>query len=416
VLVNGLYNNTLSASAAAAKYDTMTATFSGGLGGFKSWNHKEVGGSLMASGTYFDKGPAVGSPLTNSSSWRQSYVGNLSYGQQVSQRLKFSLQQMGGLSDGGFGYGSSFGANGIPGMTSGYGSGSMTTPDIGGASFVDPANNGLVDNEVFSSRTRFFSGGGSLDYRISQRVQVSGWGQTSFVRRSGSLYGLNNYGGGGQVAYDLSPRSSLGVGLQMGTSSYPSQFGNVRNESIFTTFSRQLTASLMISGQAGVGRIRSEFVGAVALPPEVAAILGTGSVLEVRATRLLTPVYSLSLRKSLGMGSLFVAGGRSFSAGNGMVQAGLRDSLNIGYGRAINSRVSTNVFLAYIRMSGRAGVQRVTETAQGGGMLSYRLAGNLSLTGQSGLRYLGVTHGSRRMDVFAGVGLAWSPGDRAFSF
>ncbi|MBK7925913.1 MAG: hypothetical protein IPJ98_00025 [Bryobacterales bacterium] len=152
---------------------------------------------MMASGTYFNKGPVVGSSQESSSSWRQSYVGNLTYGQQVSQRLKFSVQQMGGLSDGGFGYGSAFGANEIPGMTSGDGSGGMTTLDSGGASLVDSANNGLVDNELFSNRTKFFSGGGSLDYRISQRVQVSGWGQTSFISRSGSVYGLDNYGGGG---------------------------------------------------------------------------------------------------------------------------------------------------------------------------------------------------------------------------
>ncbi|MBK7926452.1 MAG: hypothetical protein IPJ98_02885 [Bryobacterales bacterium] len=176
-LVNGIYNNTLSASAAAAKYDTMTSTFSGGSGGFKSWNRKELGGSMMASGTYFNKGPVVGSSQESSSSWRQSYVGNLTYGQQVSQRLKFSVQQMGGLSDGGFWL--------WLGLRSKRDSWDDERRRIGrydnarfrGASLVDSANNGLVDNELFSNRTKFFSGGGSLDYRISQRVQVSGWGR-----------------------------------------------------------------------------------------------------------------------------------------------------------------------------------------------------------------------------------------------
>ncbi|HEY3412180.1 MAG TPA: hypothetical protein VGM51_03875 [Armatimonadota bacterium] len=417
LLANGIYNHTLSASADTAKYNTIIGTLSGGLGGFKSWENSQLGGSLMASGSYFDRGPAATGAQAGGSFWRQSYVADLGYSQQVSRRLKFIVQQLGGLSDGGYGLGSGFGANGVPGMTSSYGAGSTTA---GGASGLDafgnPANNGLVDNEIFSSRTKFYSGSVSMDYQISQRLYASGWGQASIIRRSGSLYGMDNAGGGGNVQYRATQMSVLGVGVQLGTTRYPGQFGGIRNESIFGVFTQRVTRTMSYTMQAGVGRVRSEFIGAVTLPPEVAAILGAGSSLQVTDTQFLSPVYNLSIHKIFELGTLILAGGRSFSAGNGFVQAGIRDTASINFGRALTPKLSANLVATYFRMSGRVGLLQVTETAQVGGMASYRFYRHLSLTAQAGTRYVGVTHGARRLDAYAGVGIGWSPGDHAFSF
>jgi hypothetical protein len=162
--------------------------------------------------------------------------------------------------------------------------------------------------------------------------------------------------------------------------------------------------------------MQSEFVGTVPIDPVLGELLGTGSLLKVTETSFLTPYYYAALSKQFERGSATVNAGRGSTVGNGVLLAGVQDHVMAGYSRTFNSRIGASWFASYNRLSGRVATLQISQIVQTGGMLSIRIYRSVSFTTQAGLRYQTLSSTPRRRDVFAGVGLAWSPGSNPFIF
>jgi len=214
----------------------------------------------------------------------------------------------------------------------------------------------------------------------------------------------------------LNARTHLGGEYTWGAFRYPNRFGHVRNQTAMITGRLQLSSTTVLLWAAGVGKMNSEYVGAVPIDPALAAILGADVFLQVTQARFLTPSYRFQYIQRLQRGSFFGSADRSFNAGNGVLMAGVRDTGSLGYTRILNSRIGLTWIASSQRFSGRVGTLATTLTSQGAVNMSVRIAGSVSFTTQGGFRYTSVTTAPRRREVFAGIGLAWTPGGDPFSF
>lgn len=410
---NGIYTHRLGEIRPNDKADRVTGTFSGGIGGSKAWRNSQLQAGYMGSGSY---NSSYG--LTSAvSKWRQTHVVNVAFAKDLTQRWQTAFSQIGGLSDGGYGVGSAFGATGVPGLSGGFGFGSSPGSSLGGdGSLSDPSQNGLVDSDVLNARAKFSSTRAALAYRLTERLSVNGTGNASFVRRNRNLSGLNAFSGGGGVNYQLTQHTQIGANYLHTNLDYVGLFGGIRYDVAQVGMQKSFSQHLSMIFQVGGARLNSTFIGVTALPDDLAALLGVSGTLEVQKRRNLAVSGRFQLSYSA-KDSNFTAGyNRGMVPGNGVLYTSVRDVALLGYGRKISQNVGINFFASYSRLSGKVVVLRVTQTAQGGAMASYRLFKGVSLTGQGGYRYTAISGVQQLRDVYAGVGLAWRPGDAVFVF
>lgn len=406
VTVNGNYVGSIKTSLGLADFSSAQGSASGGVGGSKQWGTRSLAGGYTASVSYNPASSQI-------AKWRPTQVANLSYGQQISQRLKFSLSQLGGMSYGGYGVAAGFGITGVPGTASPYGAGGLGS---GSEIFGDPSQNGIVDGEVFDGRTRFYTANGSLSYLFSERLALSFSGGGNLVRRSQGLQGNTSYHGSVSLDYRLTRRAAVMAGSSYSTNTYNGYFGSVRSLFHNVGVGYQISPTIDLSVQGGAGQIVSTFIGVVALPPEVAEILGVSGSLAVQETRSWSPSYNINITKRAQFGSFMAGISRGFTPGNGVVMAGVRDIAVVGFSRIVSSRIGVGLTSSATHYSGRVGVLASTESAQAGANVSIRIISGLSLGINCGARYVGVPSQSHRSDVFFGGGFSWAPGERPFTF
>ncbi|WP_321475656.1 hypothetical protein [uncultured Paludibaculum sp.] len=410
--LNGTYTHPMGASTVSRRDDLFGGSASGGFGGSKAWENSELQAGYVGSGTYNNLSYGRGF-----SRWRQTHVVNLGYARQLNQRWQAGFNETGGLSDGGYGIGSAYGASGVPGLGSGFGLGSGSGGDLtGGGGFLDSGQNGIVDNEILGARVKFSVTRASLAYRVSERLSFNGTGGAAFARRGSSLSGLNSYTGGGGVNYQLSQRTQVGANYARTNVDYVGLFGGVHYDTAQGGFQTRLTENLSLTVRGGGALLSSTYVGTTQLPPDLAALLGVTATQEVKKASTKAFIGNVLLGYTTPKGSFSAGYNRGVAPGNGVVYTSVRDSAVASYGYRLGQNVGINFFAAYTRMSGRVAVFKVTQTAQGGGMLSYKLFKSVSLTGQGGYRYTTIPGVLQQRDVFAGIGLAWRPGDAVFVF
>lgn len=200
--VNGLYrrdvDSTLSGQAAGQFYPSL----SGGLSGWKSWRTRKLAGSYSGSGTHRN-GVFAGQGNT----WTQSHTGTLLYEEQLNRQWSVGASQLGGITYGGFGYGSAFGVTGTPGLSSGASPGGSSGSNPSGVG--DFAGNGVVDGELIASQTKFSVSSSNVNYLVTQRLAFTASGGVALVRRGSQQFSQDNFQGSGKLAYQLNDRAQI---------------------------------------------------------------------------------------------------------------------------------------------------------------------------------------------------------------
>lgn len=406
LVVNGTYRKSLDENKDSSSYSHIIPALGGGISGWKAWNHKRFEGSYTGSTNEYNT-------ASHSADWTQSHILMLGYSQQVNQRLSFGVSQIGGYTMGGYGYGSAYGVTGVPGLSGSLGFGSDGSLS---SEFGNLANNGVASNELVASRTKFSLSSGGVSYMLDRRWMASAYVGAWVMRRPQQQYSQDSFQAGGSISYALTETSQMGGEYSQQKSRYVNLFGGVSSQSAMINFQTQLSSTVRMSAGGGVGMVRSQFVGPIAIDPALAALLGTGTVLQVRQTDFITPYYNVNVSKQFERGAIMIGASRGTSTGNGIVMAGIQDSGLVNYSRTLNSRISASWFASYSRLSGRVATLSVTQHVQTGGMLAVRMIHSFSLTAQAGLRYQSIAPLPRRRDLFAGLGLAWTPGSVPFIF
>lgn len=406
VSANGTYSEILSQNAPGVlpQADTYGYGAAVGVSGGKAFTRTMVAGFYTAS--YQRYSQSLYSRGLNQ-------VGGITVQHKASERTTLFASEFAGSSNGGYGYGAAAGAFGGWGVT-----GSSIFGDLGagGIGFSDPASNGLVDNELFSTRVHYTGTSGGVSYQPNLRWNFTATGSGSFVRRKANgLSDLNAYSAGGQTAYRVNQSTQVGGFYQFGEFTYPNRFGGNRVHQAGLMTRYRWGPSVTVSLMAGAFRYNSTFLGQVAIDPILAELLGQGTSLSISKLSRTGWTGAVALNRSWHNWSANVAYNRGVSPGNGVMLVSKRDAVTGGASTSVG-RLSLGAFGGYYELSGL--LQSGTSTRNGsvGGTAGVRLVGNLYLGTSAGYSRFETNATKAQWRRFVAVHLTWSPEDAAFRF
>lgn len=376
---------------------------SAGVSGARAWERTSVAGFYTANyQRWTGRGFRAG----------MSQVGGVSVSHQLTGRLGLYATQFAGSSLGGFGYGAPAGIFGGFGIA---GAALLPSGGLFGAPLSDVANNGLVDNELFSTRVHFFGTSGGVTYRPSLRWSFGGGAQANFVRRKGpGLQDLNSAGVFAHAGYQPGQQTQIGFNYGYSEFSYPGLFGDNRAQFAGVGVYHRLSPQTSISLSGGVFRLNTRFLGAVQTDPAIAALLGVSTLLEVQKRSFHGWQGNAAIQRRWREWGFSLGYMHGVNPGNGAILASRRDSVFGSAGRGFQ-RVSVGVFGGYFRWSGLLQNTRL-DSGSAGASLGVRMAGDLYLGFNGGYSYFETATSATRWQRFVSAHLTWSPSAAAFRF
>lgn len=406
ISANGTYSETLTHSAPGVPPQADTYGYGGaaGISGGRAFTRTTVAGFYTASYQHYNQ-----SLFTRG----LNQVGGITVQHKASERISLFASEFAGSSNGGYGYGAAAGTFG------GWGTvGSSIFADLGagGVGFSDPASNGLVDNELFSTRVHYTGTSGGISYQPSLRWNFTAMGSGSFVRRKGTgLSDLNSYSAGGQAGYRLSQHSQVGAFYQYGEFSYPSLFGGNRVHQVGLMSRHMLGRLASLNLMAGAYRYNSTFLGTVAMDPALAGLLGQGTSLSVQQVSRMGWTGSAALSRSWHTWSAGVSYSHGITPGNGVILVSQRDAVT-GSASTSVKKVSLGAFGGFHRLSGILQSGASTRSVSLGGNVGVRIVGDLYMGASAGYSRYETNTTKAQWRRFVAVHLTWSPEDAAFRF
>jgi hypothetical protein len=289
-------------------------------------------------------------------------------------------------------------------------------PGIGSAGLGSSAQNGLVDAELFNSRTNFSSTNGGMDYRITERWTASAYGGAAFVRRKNGLFSNNWEFASGQLSYQIDSRSQVAFLYQYSWLQYPNAFGNVHSQIGGVSYQRNIDKRTKVEVFAGALEIRSTFIGVVPVSPEIAELLGTTTSYQIQDVQYYSGSFGALFGQSYQRSNWSINYWRGITPGNGLALTGIRDMLATNYN--ITGPVGLNLYLSAMasKQSSVVGIHRHTYNYQAMAGTGRRLFGSFFWTVNGGWRVAQFTGQPRSEGLFASVGVSWSPRDGGFVF
>lgn len=374
-----------------------------GISGVKAWEKTSIG--LFYTANYQKYNHTYGIRGL-------SQVAGFTVRHRATDHVGLFASQMAGSSLGGFGYGAPagiFGGWGLTGVSLMPAAGSVAAP------VEDFAANGLVDNELFSSRVNFYSTTAGATYQPTMRWAFQGAFQAGYVRRKGrGLRDLNSIGAFGSASYRISQRTVAGLNYGYSTFSYPNLFGDNQAQFASIGVSHQLSPQTEISLQLGGYRMDTKSLGRAPVDPEIAALLGVPAQLEVQERQYYGWMGTARLSRSWREWGTSVAYSHGVNPGNGVILASRRDTVFGSAGRSFG-RVSFGAFGGYYRWSGLLQRSRL-ESGSVGVSTGFRVVGDLFLGFNGGYSYFETPSTPRQWRRYAAAHLTWSPNAAAFRF
>lgn len=404
VSANGSYSQVLGAqSVPGLSRDFYGYGASAGLSGARGWERTSVAGFYTANYQRWTGGGVRGGA---------SHVGGVTVSHRATGRVSVFATQFAGSSLGGFGFGAPAGIFGGFGIA-----GSALLPSAGllGTPVSDLASNGLVDNELFSSRVHFYGTSGGVNFRPGLRWSLGGGAHANFVRRKGAgLRDLNSYGVFGQAGYQPGQNTQIGFSYGYSEFSYPKLFGDNRAQFAGVGLEHRLSPQTSVSLSGGVFRMDTRFLGAVETDPAIAALLGVSSQLEVQKRSFYGWQGAAAIHRNWREWGVSAGYTHGLNPGNGAILASRRDAVFGSAGRSIG-RFSMGTFGGYYRWSGL--LQNTTLTSGSvGASTGFRMVGELHLGFNGGYSYFDTPGSARRWQRFVSAHLTWSPSGAAFRF
>ncbi len=383
------------------------STIAGGLNVSRGWQRTGLAGSY----TFI-------APLANNFNRSymgrgSSHVGGIQVMHQFSQRLTWNLSGMFGSSNGGYGFGGGIG--GFAGLGTGM-MGGLNSP-IGMASASSQvvsaqnlADNGLVDNELFSARVNFAGINTGLSYAVDQRNHFSVNAGANRVRRDlDYLVGVNSVGFGGGYSRLISDRLTTGVQYALNLFEYPGYYGGNQIHSVGWNLRYTITPTVHFNMNLGGYLYRVNNITTVRLPQEMADLLGAATVQTVNDMTHRGFMGGATLGKSFRVGSARVSYFRGARPGYGLLFATQHESVTTGYSVGVG-RVSLGASALYSRGKSISSLAGSTQNKALMANASLRLFGGLHATGSAAHHWIKVGNGSHYKSVAATLGIAFSPG------
>jgi hypothetical protein len=379
--------------------ESWSAGLGFGVGGGKRWENTSM--ALMYAGR-----AAYVEGVSGLSRW--SNVLSLGVTHRASPQTSIQTSLVAGYSSGGYGFGAGFG--GI-GMGTPWGMGGVMGSGVSGADYGNPADNGLVDMEIYDVPVLFVGASAGVSHMISPRFGVQGGvGIFSSQRRYAGLFDNRGISGNGGMFYRLDDRSSIGAGYGYTRFEYSGVFGGNQAQSVNIGYSRAFTPRTFFNIGVGGYNFRSNFIGAVPVDDAIQDLFGTTSdFYEIRKVSRMGVGGETSIWHHFRTVMAGVSYRRALSPGNGVLLASWRDSVFASASRPLGSRASLGAALSYGRLTGiqQSGYRSEFYTASAN--VAFRLVRNLGVVTGGGYRRTLLSSGNKTDGWFVNAGLSWSP-------
>ena len=389
--VNGIYDNGL--LPAAVNSNGKLVPINGlygieaqvGAYGVHSWRTSQIG--INYSGdflhyTNYDYPDQTNQALT------------IGYTDQVSRRLYFNLQGVGGI------YTNFLG--GVPAL-----GGLVSAPILQNPS-------GLL---IFDTRTYFGEGDASMTYLFSARSSITLGGDGFEMQpQSSILISAVGYGAYAQYQYKLSRTSSIGARYQREYFQYPNFFGHT-GMNVYTGFyAAQLGPHWTLSLLAGAYQTSLVGLQSVKLAPAVAALLGVPTTTEVFSQTTWLPAVSATLMRQFKSSNLTFSYARTVYPGNGVYLTSRADNALAAYSYTGIHRIALSISGGYFALSSVGQGIPPYKTGIGSAGLTYTLPKSLHLVARYDLRHQDIAYAGFRQNSYrVTLGLAYSPGSLPLS-
>jgi hypothetical protein len=409
--ISGSYDTYLSAANSAGDSVLRTLNPSGGFSLAKSYQRTTVVVGYSGAGNGY-----LGGTLGDREGWRSSNVGLVALSTQLSKRLVLDVSETGGAANGGFGAtaaglaSSGLGVLGSLGLSPGslYGAGSGIGTTGAGS---DPLQNGLVDSDYYQQMSYFSSSSVGLGYMLSRRTMINVQGTASFVRRSGRSYAdANTYGTNAMFSTFLSRRVSLFGGYSYQRMDFVQSIGNTNVHGVFGGVTYRASTHDSFSISYGQDFVDSNYVTTVALPADVAALLGVSSARIATNSQRTFYGGNASYDHSFRHGGFRVACMTNVLPGNDLILLAHTESCTTSLSHSLSNRLSIGGIGGYSRLNGISQTGSRYQVFSGGVSLDYALFHSISFTTGSSYRHSTLHPSDTTMeDVVASAGLRWAP-------
>jgi hypothetical protein len=295
--------------------------------------------------------------------------------------------------------------------TQNFGTAFGAAADAGGAPV---SSNSLL----FDNRTSYLQTSLQSIYTLSNRTTITMGGTYYKVhRQSAGLIGVTGYSLDGSIIRRLNRFTSIGATYQHSHYDYPRAFG----EADINMFSGDLTTKLgrnidlTLSGGVFVSDVQG--VQSTALDPDIAALLGIGTVSTIFYKKNYLPMVNVRFVKRFRRSSLSANYRRSISNGNGVYLTSTQESYNAVYSYTDGKRLSFS-FSGGSSSLGSIGQALVPyRIYTGSSNLTYRLGSGFSLGAGYSRRHQDLQVSTFRQNSSrVSLSIYFSPGEIPLSF
>lgn len=411
--VSGSYDTALDQPDVSVGSVRRSVSVSGGLSMTKSFQRTIVAFGYAGAGTDY-----MGRTAGLLEGWTSSNVVSLAVSSQVTQRVTLDFAEAGGAANGGFGAASAgmlsggLGVLGSLNVAGGYLSGAGA--GLGAASSgLDTLANNLVDSDHYQQMTYFSSTSANAGFLLSSRTMLNVGGSGSFIRRDGrSFSDANMVGANAMLSTELSRRFSTFFGYSFNRIDFIQSIRDIYVQGGFAGISYQLSPHDQFSMSVSDSYMDMKAVSSVALPPDVAALLGVNTTTVVVNNSRSFLGGRLSYLHAFQRGGFNMSCSSSIAPGNDLILMARTDGCTASLSRMLTPRFSVNGIAGARRLNSMTQAGSRYDVLNGGLLLSYRVFRGLSFTAGANYNAMEI-HPSMdsRTWVTVNAGLRWSPRD-----
>lgn len=409
--VSGNYDDYLDQPVSSFGTALRSVSVGGGLSAVKSFQRTVLIFGYAGSGTDY-----IGRSAGIREGWMSSNVANLAVSTQVTRRLTLDFSEAGGAANGGFGAASAglqsggLGVLSTLGVAGGFlaGAGAGLGSASGG---LDVLQNSLIDADYYTQMTYFSSTSASAGFLLSNRTMLNIGGTGSFVRREGrSFSDANLVGADAMLSIQLTRRLSSFFGYTFNQIDFIKSIGNSYIQSGFVGINYALSQHDRLSLSLSDSYLESKFVTTVALPPDVAALLGISTTTIVGNNSRSYLGGKLAYRHAFQRSGFEVACSSMLAPGNDLILMARSEGCTMSLSRELASRLSVMGIGGMRRLTGLSQSSGRYDVLSGGVVFSYRMFRGVSLIAGATYRATDVRPSSEATtDVLATAGLRWAP-------
>lgn len=375
----GLASGTVGPDGRLSHRNTYGVEAAAGVYGFHTWKHTIVGLNYRGDYRQYSRGTTF--DTTN-------HLLSFGVSHEVNRKLTVSLRQGAGSFSQNYGYLGSFG-------------------------FFDPTFAQIPRDEMFDTRTHYFTTMADATYVRSPRLSFNVGGTGFTVRReTKALYGVTGASARVDTAYRLTRSTTIGGDYFFSHFSFTKSFGDANLHSVGFNYSVQFSRLWQLALRGGLVRVETLSLGRVEVDPVIAAITGQRQALRAFHEVRIQPAAAAQLSRRFRNASASINGQYGASPGNGIYLTSRQATVFGQYSYTGLRKWSLAALVGFSDLQSIGqDISRYRSVTAGGSVTRGLGRQNFFATARWDARRITAGQSFGRTYYTASVGVAYSPGD-----